>query len=111
MFNLKPLDYLETASALEVETALFRVVQESLTNVVLHAQASRVDVLLSQRNGKLIILIEDDGIGFTPDNVAEQSHLGLFGMRERVEMLGGNLIIESSVGKGTTIHVEVPCED
>jgi signal transduction histidine kinase/integral membrane sensor domain MASE1 len=96
---------------LEVETALFRVVQESLTNVVLHAKASRVDVLLSQRNGKLIILIEDDGIGFTPDNVAEQSHLGLFGMRERVEMLGGNLIIESSVGKGTTIHAEVPCEN
>jgi signal transduction histidine kinase len=96
---------------LEVETALFRVVQESLTNVILHAKASRVDVLLSQRNGKLIILIEDDGIGFTPDNVAEQSHLGLFGMRERVEMLGGNLIIESSVGKGTTIHAEVPCEN
>jgi signal transduction histidine kinase len=57
------------------------------------------------------LFLEYDGIGFTPDNVAEQSHLGLFGMRERVEMLGGNLIIESSVGKGTTIHAEVPCEN
>lgn len=93
---------------LEIETAIFRIVQESLTNVILHARATEVDVLLSQRNGKLIALIEDDGVGFTPDKVAEQSHLGLFGMRERVEMLGGSLTIESSVGKGTTILAEVP---
>lgn len=96
---------------IDVETALFRIVQESLTNVILHAQASRVGVLLSQHSGKLITLIEDNGVGFTPDKVAEQSHLGLFGMRERIEMLGGNLIVESSVGKGTTILVEVPYEN
>ena len=96
---------------LEIETAIFRIVQESLTNVILHAQATDVDVLLSQRNGKLIAMIEDNGVGFTPDKVAEQSHLGLFGMRERVEMLGGSLTIESSIGKGTTILAEVPCDN
>ena len=96
---------------LEVETALFRAVQESLTNVVLHANANHVDVLLSYRGGKLVTMVEDNGVGFTPDQVAEQSHLGLFGMRERVEMLGGQMLVESTIGKGTTILVEVPCED
>lgn len=96
---------------IEIETALFRVVQESLTNVILHARASKVDLLISQRKGKLNVLIEDDGVGFAPDNIVEQTHLGLFGMRERVEMLGGCMVIESTPGKGTTISVEVPDGD
>ena len=87
---------------LEVETAIFRVVQESLTNVLLHARATRVDVLLSQRKEMLNVIVEDNGVGFVPENVAKHTHLGLFGMRERVEMLGGKLTIESSIGKGTT---------
>ena len=92
----------------EIETAVFRVVQESLTNVLLHANASRVDVILSERNNSLSVTIEDDGIGFLPENSASQNRLGLFGMRERVEMLDGRFSIESSLGKGTTIQVEVP---
>lgn len=96
---------------IEVETALFRVAQESLANVMLHARASKVDVLLSQRKGKLNLMIEDDGVGFTSDSIVEHTHLGLFGMRERVEMLGGNLVAESTVGRGTTISVEVPNGD
>jgi signal transduction histidine kinase len=96
---------------LEVETALFRIVQESLTNVILHARATKVDVLISERKGKLNVMVEDDGVGFALDNVSGQTHLGLFGMRERVEMLGGRLSIESSTGKGTTIVVEVPNGD
>ncbi len=92
----------------EIETALFRIIQESLTNVAVHAQASHVDVLLSQRSDCLVMMIEDDGIGFNPVPLANETRLGLFGMRERVEMLGGKLIIESSPGKGTTISVEVP---
>ncbi len=92
----------------EVETALFRIMQESLTNVALHAQASRVDILLNRRNGCLIMTIEDNGVGFDPSVLANVNRLGVFGMRERVEMLGGNLIIESSSGRGTTISVEVP---
>ena len=95
----------------DVETALFRIVQESLTNVALHAQATRVDVLVNIRNNRIIALIEDDGIGFTPISPTVESHLGLFGMRERVEMLGGNLIIESSPGEGTTVNAEVPHDD
>jgi signal transduction histidine kinase len=92
----------------EIETAIFRVVQESLSNVLLHANASRVDVILSERNNSLSVTIEDDGIGFIPENSASQNRLGLFGMRERVEMLGGRISIESGLGKGTTIQVEVP---
>ncbi len=95
----------------EVETALFRVIQESLTNVALHAQATRVDMLLNIRNDRIIAIIEDDGIGFTPISPTIDRHLGLFGMRERVEMLGGKLTIESSPGKGTAINVEVPYDD
>lgn len=92
----------------EVETALFRIMQESLTNVALHAQASRVDILLNHRNGCLVMTIEDNGVGFDPNLIANETRLGLFGMRERVDMLGGRLMIESSEGKGTTISVEVP---
>jgi signal transduction histidine kinase len=97
--------------SLEIETAIFRVVQESLTNVLLHAHASRVDVLLSQRKNLLNVIIEDDGVGFIPENVVAHIHLGLFGMRERIEMLGGRFSIESNIGKGTTIQVEVPNGD
>jgi len=95
----------------DVETALFRIVQESLTNVVLHARASRVDVLVSQRPGRVAATIEDNGIGFIPASPPFEDHLGLFGMRERVEMLNGRFTLESSPGKGTTVNVEIPCHD
>jgi signal transduction histidine kinase len=96
---------------IEVETAFFRIVQESLTNVVLHAQAGRVDILLNLHNQNVVMIVEDDGIGFTPGSPGLEDHLGLFGMRERIEMLGGSFVIESSPGKGTTIKAEVPCHD
>jgi two-component system, NarL family, sensor histidine kinase NreB len=100
----------ETSSRLpeEIETAFFRIIQESLTNVDLHAKATRVDMLLNRRSDCLVMVIEDNGIGFNPIPLADENRLGLFGMRERVEMLGGKLIVESSPGKGTTISVEVP---
>jgi signal transduction histidine kinase len=94
-----------------METALFRIAQESLTNVVLHAQASRVDLLLSCHNDQVVLMIEDDGKGFIPAESAGLDHLGLFGMHERIEMLGGKLTIESSPGKGTMLRVEVPIHD
>ncbi len=96
---------------IEAETAIFRILQESLTNVVSHAHASRVDVLLNRHNHDMVMIVEDDGIGFLPGSPGLESHLGLFGMRERIEMLGGNLVIESSPGKGTTVKAEVPCHD
>jgi signal transduction histidine kinase len=92
----------------DVETALFRIVQESLTNVVLHARATRVDVLLSHRSERVAATIEDDGVGFLPGLTPLEDHLGLFGMRERVEMLGGLFTLETSPGKGTTVNVEIP---
>lgn len=95
----------------DIETALFRIVQETLTNVALHAQATQVDVLLNRRNGVLVLTVEDNGIGFNPNQPVNDNRLGLFGMRERVEMLGGKLIIESAPGKGTMISVEVPYGD
>jgi len=96
---------------IEIETAIFRIVQESLTNVILHAQATRVDVLLNRHNQHLVAVVEDDGIGFLPATPEVNEHLGLFGMRERIEMLGGAFTIESTQGKGTTVKVEIPCGD
>jgi signal transduction histidine kinase len=95
----------------EIETAIFRIVQESLTNVALHAHASQVDVLLNRRNSSIVLTVEDNGIGFNPNLIADGNRLGLFGMRERVDMLGGSFVIESSPGKGTTVVVEVPYAD
>jgi signal transduction histidine kinase len=93
---------------IDVETAIFRIVQESLTNVILHAQATNVDVVISKRSRHVAATIEDNGVGFMPTSPTYEDHLGLFGMRERVEMLGGRFTIESSPGVGTTVNVEVP---
>lgn len=92
----------------DIETAFYRIVQESLTNVALHAQAKHVDILINRRNGSIVMTIEDDGVGFNPIPLANENRLGLFGMRERVQMLGGKFLIESAPGKGATISIEVP---
>ena len=91
-----------------VETNLYRVVQEALTNVLRHAQATQVDVLLERRGDQVVAIIEDNGVGFDAEKAGKSSRLGLLGMRERAEMLDGELNIESSPGAGTTIYVEVP---
>lgn len=101
----------DTRLPIEIETAIFRIIQESLTNVVRHAHASRVDVLITYQKDRVIAIVEDDGVGFTPIEVLGTEHLGLFGMRERVEMLGGQLVVESFPGKGTTVKAEVPYHD
>ena len=92
----------------DVETALYRIVQESLTNVARHAQAKRVGVILSRKNEFVKLILEDDGCGFDVDEALRRGRLGLLGMRERAEMLGGTLTIESSPGCGATVYVEVP---
>ena len=95
-----------------VETALYRIVQEALTNVVQHACARRVSLLLEVRAGAVVAIVEDDGCGFEVDRLmhgtVDESWLGLSGMRERAELLGGRLTVESAPGTGTTIFVEVP---
>jgi signal transduction histidine kinase len=90
----------------EVETVLYRIVQEALTNVGKHAEAKRVSVVLTRRDGDVSAVIDDDGRGFDPR--AGGAGLGLVGMRERVALVGGRMTIESREGAGTTIQVEVP---
>lgn len=91
----------------EVETALYRIVQEALTNVVKHAGASRVSVILSRKDGAVTAVIEDNGRGFEARGTDGRG-LGLVGMRERIGLLDGRLQIESTEGAGTTIVAEVP---
>jgi signal transduction histidine kinase len=93
----------------EVETVLYRVVQEALTNVVKHAQAEHVSVLLHSRPGRVAVVIEDDGRGFT-DSGDVSDGIGLLGMEERIGLVGGSFAVESTAGVGTTIAVEVPAE-
>jgi signal transduction histidine kinase len=92
-----------------VETALYRIVQEGLTNAARHADPSTVSVLLEGRDGHVRSLIEDDGRGFESEGSLESTaHLGLHGIRERVELLGGAVTVESRVGVGTSICVDIP---
>ena len=90
----------------EVETAIYRIVQESLTNVVKHARARRVSILLARKDGAVKAVVEDDGQGFDP---AEQTGgSGRVGMRERLALRGGRLAVESAPDRGTTVAAEVP---
>lgn len=94
-----------------VETALYRVVQEAMANVVRHAKATRVDLLAERRGDRVLVMVEDNGIGFDADQGKPAGHFGLLGLRERAEALGGTLTIESAPGAGTTVVVEVPSVD
>jgi signal transduction histidine kinase len=106
------LEELDRRIPVEVETALFRVVQEALTNVARHARAESVLIQLSREGETLEIEIEDDGIGFEPQAVATAQPggrgLGLLGLRERVELLGGRVHIDSSPGQGTHVMIHAP---
>lgn len=96
----------------DLATACFRVIQEALTNILRHAQAHRVRIELSRREDLLELTIQDDGVGFdvakAMDQPANIGHLGLLGMKERVEILGGTLQIESQLRQGTRIRVVLP---
>jgi signal transduction histidine kinase len=91
----------------EVETALYRIVQEALTNVVKHADARRVSITLVRKGVSVVVVVEDDGRGFEAGHARDAS-LGLLGMRERVTLVGGTLTVESAPGSGTTLVAEVP---
>ena len=94
----------------EVETVLYRLVQEALTNVVKHAGAERVSIVLTRRDDGIGAIVEDDGRGFVPDESRDDA-LGLIGMRERIALVGGTLTIESSPGAGTSVVAYVPLAD
>jgi signal transduction histidine kinase len=91
----------------EVETTLYRIVQEALTNIVKHAEASTVSVLLVRRNAGATVVVEDNGQGFDPTGLREEG-MGIVGMRERVELHEGRLTVESTPGSGATLVAEVP---
>ena len=91
----------------DLETTLYRIVQEALTNVVKHAHARKVSIVLMRRGSRVTALIEDDGEGFDLEQTRDEG-VGLLGMRERVQLLDGRIKLESSPGVGTTLAVEVP---
>ena len=96
----------------ELETTLYRITQEALTNVARHAQAKRVSVLLERRSGYASLIVEDDGQGFDTHEVmgvpAGAGRLGLLGMQERARLAGGILTVESAPAAGTTVFTRVP---
>ncbi|HEX7234010.1 MAG TPA: ATP-binding protein, partial [Nitrosospira sp.] len=92
----------------EIETSIYRIVQESFTNVLRHANAAYVDVILEWQSEKILIVIEDDGVGMDMQKARESGRLGLIGMQERAEMLGGRLLVDSTPQVGTTLVVEIP---
>ncbi len=102
----------------DVAAVLYRLVQEGLNNVLKHAQASKVSVVLEKKPEGLALVLEDDGIGFDPENFQRDMSgagrapgLGLSGMKERVALLGGKIAVESAPGKGSTIFVQIPLEE
>ncbi len=92
------------------DTVVYRVVQEALTNIIKHAEAKNVKIRLKVRQGKFIVLVRDDGIGFDTAAIKEKdpSNLGIYGMKERAHLAGGNLYIKSRANKGTCIFLILP---
>ena len=91
-----------------LETAIFRIVQEALTNVARHAKAKTVAVEVTERGGAIHLLVADDGVGFDADAARRRLSLGLIGMEERAARLGGTLEIESVPGHGTEVRARIP---
>ena len=90
----------------ELESAVYRLVQESLTNAIKHAHAERVSLCLRHEAGTIVVTVSDDGSGF--DRQPADGGFGLIGMQERVELVGGRLAIDSAPGEGTTVRAELP---
>ena len=96
----------------DIETTVYRLVQEALTNIMKHAKAQNVGVIVEHRANQVLVIVEDDGLGFDVEGLlnmpAKKRRLGLLGMQERVELVEGNLNIESTPGVGTTVLARIP---
>jgi PAS domain S-box-containing protein len=110
-----PCELVVGAPDLELEdphaTAVFRILQESLTNVARHAMAQRVEVALGRSDGAVTLNVRDNGRGFNLDHPRRPNAFGLMGVRERVSLLGGEVRIQSQPGRGTVLHVQIPLEE
>jgi PAS domain S-box-containing protein len=107
--ELEVLGLKEVRLPLDIENAIYRVIQEALTNILKHAAAQHVSIILDQRAGQLRLIVEDDGRGFDTSQLQDATngrrHLGLLGMRERVALVGGTLTFQSEPDAGTTLFV------
>lgn len=92
----------------DVSTAMFRIFQETLTNVIRHSEADQVDVLLEERKDRLVLVVRDNGKGISRDQLKHADSLGIMGIRERAYALGGRAKIFGTPGKGTTIIAHIP---
>jgi signal transduction histidine kinase len=98
----------EVAVDADRATALFRILQETLTNVALHSGATEVSIELAEDNGVITLQIHDNGRGISDENLSARESLGILGMRERAALLGGELIVDTAPGHGTTVRVRLP---
>jgi signal transduction histidine kinase len=96
----------------QVEVAAYRMIQEALTNTARHANADHVSIMLEHQENQIMIIVDDDGQGFDIQEVLKshsmRNHLGIYGMQERVELLGGVFTVESQAGEGTTVFARIP---
>ncbi|MDD6152975.1 MAG: sensor histidine kinase [Elusimicrobia bacterium] len=106
-FDYKPLTGDGRVSD-SVKIMLYRIVQEALNNIVKHANAKHIYVLLEREDGEVRLVVEDDGVGFKPSKQRSIRHVGLLAMKDSVELLGGTIAIKSAPGKGTRIEVRCP---
>jgi signal transduction histidine kinase len=95
----------------ELELALYRSVQEALHNIAKHSRAKNVRIFLEPDDNSLKLLVEDDGIGFTRKKTSQSNGFGLWGMRERINALGGKLRVRTELGKGTQVRITLPLAD
>jgi signal transduction histidine kinase len=94
----------------DLETAVFRIFQETLTNVARHAGATKVCVSLEARSDELVLIVQDNGRGITKEQTSAPQSLGLIGMQERARSWGGDVTFQATAGQGTTVTVHVPRE-
>ncbi len=95
----------------DIIVAIFRIFQEALTNILRHAEATRVDVSMTIADGQLVLEIRDNGGGISNEEIQDTTSLGLLGMRERISPWNGELNIIGTTGKGTKVLVSVPLEE
>lgn len=92
----------------QIATVFFRIYQETLTNIIRHAKATRVDVQLAEENGALVLTVKDNGRGISEEEIANTRSIGLVGMRERASLIGGEITLHGAPGRGTTVILRVP---